>query len=205
MSADLSVSGSSSPSVQSGHSSGASLSDAEGQILLERFRVGDQDALDEMMKAYSSMIFGVFLRWFRLDLDDAEDLFQEVLLQLVVKADHIRNLRPWLLGTAINQARKRIRRLIRNRNLAERVHRDMTTVTTPEDGSEKDLVSQALSRCCESDRELLLLTFYGELSYKEVSARLDRPIGSIGPMRGRALARMREIVDDLERSPAHAA
>jgi RNA polymerase sigma factor (sigma-70 family) len=181
------------------------LSDAEGQILLERFRVGDQDALDRIMKAYSSMIYGVFLSWFRLDLDDAEDLFQEVLLQLVVKADQIRNLRPWLLGTAINQARKRIRRLVRDRNLAERVQRDLATVTTPEDGSEKDLVSQALSRCSEGDRELLLLTFYGELSYKEVSARLDRPIGSIGPMRGRALARMREIVDDLERSPAHAA
>ena len=204
MSAQVSFSGPRSQSTRSTKSK-ASLSDAEGQIVLERFRVGDQDALDEIIKAYSSMIFGVFLRWFRLDLDDAEDLFQEVLLQLVVKADHIRNLRPWLLGTSINQARKRIRRLVRDRSLAERAQRDMMTVTTPEDGSEKDLVSHALSRCSEADRELILLTFYGELSYKEVSAVLGRAIGSIGPMRGRALERMREIVDVLERNPADAA
>ena len=183
----------------------ASLPDSEGQALLERFLVGDQSALDDIMKAYSSMIYGVFLRWFRLDLEDAEDLYQEVLLQLVLKAENIRNLRPWLLGTAINQARKKIRRLVRDRNLAEKVKRDVRSYSVPEDGADRDLVEQALSKCSEGDRELLELTFFDELSYKELSDRLSRPIGSIGPMRGRALKRMRGIIDDMETIPQTAA
>lgn len=181
------------------------ISDAEGQAILERFLVGDQSALDEILKHYSPMIYGVFLRWFRLDLEDAEDLFQEVLLQLVVKAEQIRNLRPWLLGTAINQARKRIRRLVRDRKLADRVRQDLEPHTTAVDRGDEDLVRQALAQCSQADRELLRLTFFEELSYKELSLRLERPIGSIGPMRARALDRMRGIIEELERRPSVAA
>jgi len=40
-------------------------------------------------------------------------------LQMFIKAETITNIRSWLLGTAINQARKRVRGLIRDRNLSE--------------------------------------------------------------------------------------
>ena len=173
------------------------VSDADGQALLERFVVGDQEALDRLLEAYTPMIFAVFMRRYRLAQEDADDLFQEVLLQLVMKADTIRNVRPWLLGTAFNQARKRIRGLIRDRKLAENFAEE--EVMEPVDHEDiKDLVARGLALAAPPDRDLLRLIYIEELSYKEVADQLGRPIGSIGPMRGRALDRLKVTIDELE-------
>jgi len=173
------------------------VSDADGQALLERFVVGDQDALDRLLEAYTPMIFAVFMRRYRLTQEDADDLFQEVLLQLVMKADTIRNVRPWLLGTAFNQARKRIRGLIRDRKLAESFAEEK--VMEPVDHEDiKDLVARGLALAAPADRDLLRLIYIEELSYKEVADQLGRPIGSIGPMRGRALDRLKVTLEELE-------
>jgi CheY-like chemotaxis protein len=66
-------------------SRGARLSDAEGQQLLAAFVAGDQGAFTRIATSYRAMLFSVFLRWFRLGEQDAEDLCQEVMLQLVVR------------------------------------------------------------------------------------------------------------------------
>jgi RNA polymerase sigma factor (sigma-70 family) len=173
------------------------VSDADGQALLERFVIGDQDALERLLEAYTPMIFAVFMRRYRLAQEDADDLFQEVLLQLVMKADTIRNVRPWLLGTAFNQARKRIRGLIRDRKLAESFAEE--EVTEPVDHEDiKDLVTRGLALAAPADRDLLRLIYIEELSYKEVADQLGRPIGSIGPMRGRALDRLKVTLEELD-------
>lgn len=187
----------SSSTEDAGKSRKSELSDAAGQSLLERFVVGDQNALDRLLAAYTPMIFAVFMRRYGLTQEDADDLFQEVLLQLVMKADTIRNVRPWLLGTAFNQARKRVRGLIRDRKLAERYVEDEVVEPT-DDGDTKDLVARGLAFAAPADQELLRLIYFDDLSYKEVADRLDRPIGSIGPMRGRALARLKTTIDELE-------
>jgi DNA-directed RNA polymerase specialized sigma24 family protein len=50
----------------------------------------------------------------------------------------------------------------------------------------------ALSGLPDRQRELLLLLIEDPpLSYEEISARLGVPVGSIGPTRARALARVR--------------
>ena len=174
------------------------LSDATGQSLLERFVIGDESALDRLLEAYTPMIFAVFMRRYGLTQEDADDLFQEVLLQLFMKADTIRNVRPWLLGTVFNQARKRVRGLIRDRTLAERYVEEEVMMDPKDVGDIKDLVARGLAFAGPADQELLQLIYFDDLSYKEVANRLDRPIGSIGPMRGRALERLKTTIDQLE-------
>jgi len=60
--------------------------------------------------------------------------------------------------------------------------------------SERDAVLwRSFERLRPSDQALLrLLTADPRPSYDEISAALDMPIGSIGPTRQRALARLRE-------------
>jgi len=172
------------------------ISDAEAQELLRAFTEGDQESFDRLIEIFSPMLFGVFITWFRLSVEDAEDLFQETFLQLFLKADHISRVRPWLLGTAINQARKRVRKLIRDRNLLRRFEEERQMRTPCPDDGERDMVQKALKRLPPGDRHLLELMYYSGMSYKEASKYLDRPIGSIGPMRSRALHRLgREILD----------
>jgi RNA polymerase sigma factor (sigma-70 family) len=180
------------------------LSDADGQKLLEAFVAGDQGSFEIIATSYRAMLFSVFLRWFRLAEEDAEDLFQEVMLQLVIKGEQIRNVRTWLLGTAINQAKKRIRRLIRERNLAERYIENLE-LFEPEDREDvRELIARGLQLLKPSDRTLLTLIYIQGLSYQEVADFLDRPIGSIGPLRGRALKRLSKAVADLETPPVAA-
>ena len=183
---------------------GARLSDQQGQALLEAFVAGDQGAFEMIATSYRAMLFSVFLRWFRLSEEDAEDLFQEVMLQLVIKAAQIRNVRTWLLGTAINQAKKRIRRLIRERNLAERYVENIE-LNEPEDREDvRELIAKGLDFLKPGDRKLLALIYIQGLSYQEVADVLNRPIGSIGPLRGRALKRLAKAVAQLETPPDRA-
>jgi RNA polymerase sigma factor (sigma-70 family) len=180
------------------------LTDSEGQKLLQRFVAGDRASFDRLVDAYTPMLFGIFLKWFNLTVEDAEDLYQEVLLQLLVKAGSIRNVRLWLVGTAVNQAKKRIRHLIRDRNLVSRyLEESSLSDGGGEDDAEgvRDLIAKGLSLLKPSDQELLRLIYLEELSYKEVARRLGRPIGSIGPQRGRALKRLMQAVATLEQRP----
>lgn len=191
------------PQRQSRDSNGTTrLDDEEGQTLLQSHLAGSPDALPRIIDAYTPMIYSVFLRWFRLGQDDADDLYQEVLLQLVVKASSIRNVRMWLLGTAINQAKKRIRRLIRERKLTERYIEELE-LAAPEDREDvRELIGRGLALLKPADRLLLSLIYIQGLSYQEVASVLERPIGSIGPLRGRALKRLTAAVAQLEESPS---
>lgn len=177
------------------------LSDTDGQALLVAFAAGDQGALAQIVDAYRPMMFSVFLRWFRLSGEDADDLFQEVLLQLVLKADGIRNVRTWLLGTAINQAKKRIRRLIRERSLAERYVENLELYAPDDTDDIREIVTRGMVLLRPGDRLLLSLIYVQGLSYQEVADLLDRPIGSIGPLRGRALKRLARAIEKLEEPP----
>lgn len=177
------------------------LDDERAVALLDRFRCGDCSALDDLLEAYTPALFSIFLRWFRLGAEDAEDLYQEVLLQLVVKAREIRNPRAWLIGTAINQARKRIRRLVRDRNLASRYSEELDLHGFGDTEDLRDLVGRGMAQLRSFDRRLLTMLYFEGLSYEETAACLERPMGSIGPLRGRALKRLSTALAELERQP----
>lgn len=178
--------------------SGTRLSDSEAQELLRLFVEGDQGSFDVLIEAFSPMIYSIFLHWYKLSMEDSEDLFQETMLQMVIKADTITNVRAWLQGTAVNQAKKRIRRLIRDRNLAQRVI-DRGEVFLSQHGmEEKDLIERGLAKLTEHEGKLLRLLFVEGMSYQETADILGRPIGSIGPMRVRTLGKFAEIIRRVE-------
>ncbi len=177
------------------------LDDSAAAALLARYVAGDDDAFTRLATAYRPMMYAVFLRWFRLTESDADDLHQEVLMQLVRKAAEVRDVRRWLLGTSVNQARKRIRTLIRQRRLAERWGEDRESATVPQSRDIRELVELGLERLAARDRRLLSLIYIEERSYQETAAILGRPIGSIGPLRGRALRRLMAVITELETPP----
>ncbi len=178
----------------------AALTDEQAQRLLSRFATGDERAFDRLVAAFSPLLYSVFLRSYRLSLDDADDLCQEVLLQLTINATTIRNVRPWLLGTAINQARKRVRKLIRDRSLATMYKHDCESTVSPDLDEERDLVWRALGGQRHGDRQILTMIYVEELSYQETANRLGCPIGSVGPTRCRALARLEKSLCELDPS-----
>ena len=135
---------------------------------------------------------------YRVPAQDAEDVVQTTFVRLY---DHIDSLRDpkalpgWLDTTARREALKCIRAARRECPLDGGVLENLPAPheldERPSEALDAEL-DQAIERLPERQRALLRLLDSNEaLSYEEISSRLEMPIGSIGPTRGRALTRLR--------------
>ncbi|BCJ36895.1 DNA-directed RNA polymerase sigma-70 factor [Actinocatenispora thailandica] len=106
--------------------------------------------------------------------------------------------RPWLYGIAGNLLRRRSRDEVRQYQAWARTGVD--PVAADHAGRVADAVDAqvaagrlagALAALAYPDREVLLLVAWGELSYPEVAAALDIPIGTVRSRLHRARARIR--------------
>lgn len=162
---------------------------------------GRQQAWDQLVRRFMPLVISV-VRTFRLTSKDVEDVSQTVWLRLVEHIDTIREPRAlpgWIATTARHEA-IRVQRgkaqaypvdpvaggpLDRN---AESIEMDDRLLTAERHRALVD----GLTELSPSQRQLLkLLVVDPPLSYQEIGSRLGIPVGSIGPTRARALARLR--------------
>jgi len=167
--------------------------------LLRRCRGQDPEAWQLLIDRYERLIYTVALRN-GVSAEDAADITQTTFVALLDSLDRIREeerLASWLMTVARRQA-WRLRNLTRRAvpleavaEPAEDPSTDWATLTTLHD---------ALGALGGSCRELLLALYFDpeEPSYVDIAERFGRAVGGIGPMRGRCLARLREIMAEDE-------
>lgn len=163
---------------------------------------GDLAAWQELVARYTPLLLSV-VRRHRLQDDDAEDVVQTVWLRLVEHLGELREpaaLPGWILTTTRNECLRtiRARRMVpssdpfRHRSAAGTGVVEETLDTTLLDAERHDALLAAMAELPERQRTLLALLIEDPpVPYEEVSARLGIPVGSIGPTRARALARVR--------------
>jgi RNA polymerase sigma factor (sigma-70 family) len=164
-------------------------------------RSGQERAWNALVELFLPLVRATARRY-RLNDSDVEDVGQTVWLRLLEHLDRIREpgaLPAWLITTARHESL----RLIRGQQRAVAVDPldDETLFTEPQPASDLDalilrgeqaqVLREGLAELPPAQRELLLLTTERELSYREISALLTMPVGSIGPTRARGLARLR--------------
>ena len=168
--------------------------------LVEAARRGDPDAWSRLVQGFTPLVCMIASRY-RLGEHDAEDVGQVVWMRLV---EHIQRLREpralagWIATTA------------RHESLALARAHGRTHLVDPLDSTAHDFVAdhpdvdaellqdevveavrEGLAELPTAQRDLLLLLAADPpLSYREISTRLGRPVGSIGPTRARTLARL---------------
>lgn len=165
--------------------------------LLENAARGAEWAWRALVTRYSSLIHSV-CRQYRIDGADAQDVSGAVWLRLVANLARIREpeaLPGWLRTTT----RHECLRLLRHRNRL--VDADVAVFAESADpapdatviGAERLVAARrACAQLPRRDRQLLALLFCDPpKSYREISATLGIPVGSIGPSRARCLARVR--------------
>jgi len=161
---------------------------------------GDSAAWNSLVERYTPLVLSV-VRRHRMYGSDAEDVVQTVWLRLVEKLDSIREpgaLPGWILTTTRNECMH----VLRGHKPA--FPADLGEEGWPESsgqpGVDADLLDAerhealitALAELPDRQRSLLLLLIEDPpLPYEEISRRLGIPVGSIGPTRARALARVR--------------
>ncbi|MEV6443886.1 sigma-70 family RNA polymerase sigma factor [Amycolatopsis sp. NPDC051716] len=165
--------------------------------LLENAARGAEWAWRDLVARYSSLIHAV-CRQHRIGGADVQDVSGAVWLQLVANLAQIREpdaLPGWLRTTTRNECLRLLRH--RNRQIPTESTTFADSATPAPDatliGAERLFAARrACAQLSQQDRELLALLFDDPpKSYREISATLGIPIGSIGPSRARCLARVR--------------
>ncbi len=169
--------------------------------LVKRAENGDAQAWNALVERYAPLIWSI-CRQYRLGRADADDVGQNVWLKLVRQLDKVRDpaaLAGWLATTTRHEC-ARVGRAARNPRTAPYVL-DAEFIPDPQSGMAEDELLRAerhaalreafadLPPSCQ--RLIALLITDPPVPYGEVSTRLGIPTGSIGPTRGRCLAKLR--------------
>lgn len=133
--------------------------------------------------------------------DDASDLAQQTYLQAGRRLHQLREIercRSWLLAIVRTCFLKSIQR--RRPSLATDLDLEIRQVTASDSQAniDREGINIALTELPESDRVILLMFYFEELSYKEIAHQLDIPIGTVMSRLSRAKKRMREELESRD-------
>ncbi len=172
--------------------------DRSDEQLLSAYRAGDRDSFALLMERYQRELFHFLVR-FLGDRASAEDVFQETFLQVHQSADQFdpqRRFRPWLFTIAANKARDLMRSQARrptsplqasispgDDDSGEFIDLMESTVAMPGEPMEKqelqELVHGTVMGMPEHLREILLLSYFHQFPYKQISEILGIPLGTV--------------------------
>jgi RNA polymerase sigma factor (sigma-70 family) len=172
--------------------------------LVNRAAAGDANAWTSLVDEFAGLVWAI-TRAHRLNRDDAADVTQDTFARLV---EHLAALQQpervgaWLATTARRECLAVLRQRARVVPLGDAMPDvpadDPTHASVVVAAERAACVRVAFARLRPSDQSLLrLLMREPALSYEEISASLGMPIGSIGPTRARALARLRGELEKL--------
>lgn len=170
--------------------------------------IGDTSRFGEIFDRYFATIHAYLTR--RLDRSRADDLTGEVFrVAFDTRARYdpdLGGVRPWLYGIANNV----LRRHLRDGERAERAWARLPAPAHTDDTGRLDeqldaqlrsaLLQQALDRLLPADREALVLFAVEELTYSEIAAVMDTPIGTVRSRISRARSQLRAHLEQATTS-----
>jgi RNA polymerase sigma factor (sigma-70 family) len=169
---------------------------------LERARNGEIDALSEVVRELNPLLWHV-ARAEGLTAEESADVVQTSWLELLRRLHEIRSpqaLTSWLV-TATRREAWRVRELSRRPDPDGAARLESVPDPGPGPGErlldeERDQVLwQHFQRLPQRCRTLLrIVAHVARPDYSAVAEALEMPIGSIGPTRGRCLAKLREML-----------
>ena len=165
---------------------------------------GDLYAWNKLVDQYSRLIWSITAS-FKLVESDAADVVQTTWMRLIEHIDRIEQparVGSWLASTARNECLRHIAA----RKRVVLVHEDSEFDGADQYGPDVDEallaservrdVRQAMARLPLQWRRLMeMLMADPPASYAEIADQLGVPIGSIGPTRGRCLAKLRVLLE----------
>jgi RNA polymerase sigma factor (sigma-70 family) len=169
--------------------------------LVIRARNGDKQAWDALVERYSTLIWRICRRH-RLGDADAEDVGQSVWLHLVDQLDTVRDpaaLPGWLVTTTRRECLRILRAtqgpltagFVLDADMLPDEHAgtaEQDVLAAERHAALREALLHLPPRCQQLIAQLIEDP---PVPYAEISAKLDIPVGSIGPSRGRCLERLR--------------
>jgi len=176
-----------------------------------RYRGGDPQGLDDLVRSLSPVLWHV-VRAHGLDSERAQDVVQTTWLTFVRRQHSITEpqaVAAWLTTTA----RREAWRVTKTANRSVPVSDDVLEWELPtERSAENDAMEtdersrlwvcvKRLSDRCQ--RLIRIVAFDDRPDYRGLAEQLEMPVGSIGPTRGRCLAKLKALLAERDGEMAH--
>ena len=185
--------------------------------LMEQLRIGQADALAVLFDRHYRLVFSVALRILH-DHGEAEDLMQEVFLEIYRKVDNYDpdkgKAKTWILQYAYHRSLNR-QKYLNVRNFYDgRQDSDLMQWELPQspngwNGLSYDdwaqVLEKGMSTLSEKERRTLDLAYFQGLPLKEIAAQIDEPLGNVRNHYYRGLKKLRDFLQErscLKKKPA---
>jgi RNA polymerase sigma-70 factor (ECF subfamily) len=156
------------------------VSDEESQLVRRCLR-GDSQAIAALVQRFQPEVYGLCVRLLH-HCQDAEDVTQEVFLRVfrsLTRWDPARPLRPWVMGITVNRCRTWLAQRARRPELADYLH---DTVPGPPADDSAELAREIRAAVAElrGDYRSVFVMYHEQgLSYEDIAAALERPVGTV--------------------------
>lgn len=175
---------------------------SEDQELINRLRKGDKSAFREIYARYSQVVFNLALRMLR-SREEAEEVVQEIFLQVWNKADSYDSQRgaisTWIVNIARSRSIDKLRTLgYRGQTTElneERVNSKSDFSRIIEDREEsRKIIREALDSLPDNQRIAIEMVFFEGLTHIEAAERLNEPVGTIKTRIRLGVAKLKEKI-----------
>lgn len=172
--------------------------------IVQRIAIGDRQALSELYVLYQRSLFNYLLQ-LTPDYGLAEELLQDTLVAVWKSACSFEGrstVQTWLMGIARRQAHNTLRQ--RKLPLVDESELATMPATDPEPedfllaSATRDELVAAFQHLAPVQREVLVLILVQELSYSEVAAILEVPVGTVKSRLSNAKRALRTLLATRE-------
>jgi RNA polymerase sigma-70 factor, ECF subfamily len=156
--------------------------------LLRRIATGDGDALSRVFELHSPIVLGLLVRMLG-GRAEAEEVLQEVFLQVWMQADRYEESRSsprgWILMLARSRALDRLRRRVSRQRREDEVAAEEGVTVRPvgterlEADEQRSRVGAALGVLSPEQRHCIELAFFEGLTHTQIAERLKAPLGTV--------------------------
>lgn len=172
---------------------------AEDADLAARFASGEEAALEQLYRRYSSLVYTVALRSLG-DTTEAEDVLQQVFIaawqgRARYKPERA-SVATWLMGIA----RNKIVDAHASRGRQRRIQTQVATNTSvadsqPVDVAQQLVMAEEIARLEKVPQQVLRLAFYEDLTHTQIAERLQMPPGTVKSHIRRSLIKLRNRME----------
>jgi len=163
-------------------------------VALKRSAQGDSLSFAELVQEHQGMVFSIAYHFLQ-DRSLAEDLAQEVFLELYQSLDRIQSaahLTYWLRRVTANRCIDQGRKKFRRRELALEDAPEPTTAASSTDPLLLERLQQSLAGLPEKQRMVVILRFQEGLGPGEIAELLEMPVNTVKSTLHRSLADLRK-------------
>src|SRR5215510_530942 len=172
--------------------------------LIRQVAKQDREAFSQLYDRCSSLVFSLAMRMLKVR-SDAEDLLQEVFVQVWRQASNYNEERGSVEAWVINIARSRAIDKIRS---IRRMEKSFALTDDPARAESSDIVesaaaesetrltmNSALANLPETQRKVLELAYFDGLTQTEIAQRLAEPLGTVKTRMRSGIQRLRDMLE----------